>query len=97
MSVVVDFSIFPVGRGDSLSQYVARAVKIIETSGLDYHLHPMGTCIEGDWHRVMAVVNQCLEALKKDCDRIYMTIKVDYRSGGQGRLSGKVKSVAARL
>ena len=93
MSVLIDFSIFPVGKGESVSDYVSKAVKIIKESGLTFKIGPMGTAIEGEWDEVMGVVNRCFEALKKDCPRIYMTIKVDYRLGESGRMEGKVKTV----
>jgi uncharacterized protein YqgV (UPF0045/DUF77 family) len=35
--------------------------------------------------------------MRKDCGRISCTIKVDYRKGHSGRLSGKVASVERRL
>jgi uncharacterized protein (TIGR00106 family) len=93
MSVIIDFSIFPVGKGESVSDYVSRAVKIIKESRLTFKLGPMGTAIEGEWDEVMAVVNRCFEALRKDCNRVYMTIKVDYRKGESGRMEGKIKTV----
>ncbi len=34
MSVIINFSIFPLDKGESLSNYVARAIKIIDESGL---------------------------------------------------------------
>ncbi len=97
MSVLIDFSIFPVDKGTSVSPYVARAVGIIRQSGLDCALGPMGTSIEGEWQEVMAVVNRCFEALQADCDRIYFTIKADYRKAAVGRLQGKVQAVEAKL
>ena len=97
MSVLIDFSIFPVDKGASVSSYVARAVGIIEQSGLNYSLGAMGTSIEGEWPEVMAVINRCFEALQTDCDRIYCTIKADYRKGARHRLQGKVRSVEAKL
>ncbi|MGD8252489.1 MAG: MTH1187 family thiamine-binding protein [Desulfobacterales bacterium] len=97
MSVLIELSIFPMDKGTSLSPYVARAVAIIKKSGLPYRLGPMGTCIEGDWEAVMAVVNRCFYALKKDCDRLNVSIKVDYREGASDRISGKIASVERRL
>jgi uncharacterized protein (TIGR00106 family) len=97
MSVLIDFSIFPVDKGTSVSPYVARAVAIVRASGLSHALGPMGTSIEGEWPAVMAVVNRCFEALQKDCDRIYFTIKADYRKGGANRLDGKVRSVESKI
>lgn len=97
MSVLIDFSIFPVDKGASVSPYVARAVGIIKQSGLNYSLGAMGTSIEGEWQEVMAVINRCFEALQTDCDRIYCTIKADYRKAARHRLQGKVRSVEAKL
>ena len=97
MSVLIDLSIFPLDKGDSLSSHVARALKIIKDSGLAYELGPMGTSLEGDWDQVMGVVNSCFKELKKDCDRVYMALKVDYRKGSSGRLKTKVKSVENKL
>ncbi len=97
MSVLIDFSIFPVDKGTSVSPYVARAVAIIKASGLSHALGPMGTCIEGEWPAVMDVVNRCFEDLQADCHRIYCTIKADYRQGAVDRLQGKVRSVDRKL
>ena len=97
MSVLVDFSIFPVDKGDSVSAYVAKALDIIKKSGLPYRLGPMGTSVEGDWEEVMGVVTRCFEAMKKESDRVYMTLKIDYRKGASGRLEGKVKSVESKM
>jgi uncharacterized protein (TIGR00106 family) len=97
VSVILDFSIFPVDKGESVSVYVSRAVKIIKESGLPYKLGPMGTSVEGEWDEVMALVNRCFEALIRDCSRIYMTIKVDYRRGAAGRMEGKIQSVERKV
>jgi len=97
MSTIVDFSIVPMDKGESISPYVARAVAIIKKCGLSYRFGPMGTSIEGDWPAVMGVVEQCFEALKKDCNRVYMTIKVDYRKGDGGRLTRKIASVEEKI
>jgi uncharacterized protein (TIGR00106 family) len=97
MSVLIDFSIFPVDKGESVSPYVSRAVRIIKDSGLPFKLGPMGTAVEGQWEELMAVVTGCFNALKKDCDRIYMSVKVDYRKGGSSRIEGKLRSVETKL
>ncbi|MDZ4164416.1 MAG: MTH1187 family thiamine-binding protein [Smithellaceae bacterium] len=97
MSVIVELSIFPMDKGSSLSPYVSRAVRIVKESGLPYQLGPMGTCIEGEWAEVMAVVNKCLEELKKDSSRIIINMRADYQAGKNGRLEGKVRSVEEKL
>ena len=97
MSVLINFSIFPLDKGESVSQYVARAVKIIKDSTLHYKLGPMGTSIEGEWDEVMMAVTRCFEELTEDCDRIYFTITGDYRKKGKDRIAAKVESVEEKL
>ena len=45
--VLLEFSMFPLDKGESVSQYVARSVDIIDRSGLAYQTHAMGTVVEG--------------------------------------------------
>ena len=97
MSVIINFSIFPLDKGESLSSYVARAIKIIEESNLPYELTAMGTSIEGEWSEVMSVVDQCFRALENDCNRVYLALKADYRKGPAGRLQSKVAPVKQKL
>lgn len=97
MSLLINFSIFPLDKGESVSQYVARAVRIIKDSGLPYKLGSMGTSIEGDWNEVMDVVTRCFEELKNDCNRVYLGLTGDYRKGGSQRIAAKVKSVENKL
>lgn len=97
MSVLAEVSIFPLDKGESVGEYVARTVEIIEKSGLAYRVGAMGTCIEGEWDEVMGLVKACFETMKKDCHRVEVQIKADYREGRSGCLEGKVKSVEARL
>ena len=95
--VLLEFSMSPLGKGESVGKYVSRSLEIIDQSGVEYRLNPMGTVLEGEWGEVMDVVSQCYERMKKDCNRISCSIKVDYRKGKNGRLSGKVASVEKRL
>jgi uncharacterized protein (TIGR00106 family) len=97
MSLLINFSIFPMDKGESVSPYIARTLKIIRASALPHKLGPMGTSIEGEWDEVMAVVSRCFEELKKDCNRVYMTINGDYRKGPAGRMQSKVKAVEGKL
>ncbi len=97
MSVLAELSMFPMDKGVSLSPYVARAVSIINASGLNHQLHAMGTLVEGEWQEVMQVVNTCFEDLAKESDRIYLVLKIDYQAQKSGRLSGKVESVEEKM
>jgi len=95
--VLLEFSMAPLEKGASVGEYVARSLKIIDESGLDYRLHAMGTIIEGEIDDVLSVLKRCLEAMATDCERITCTAKLDYRRGHAGRLKSKVASVEETL
>lgn len=95
--VLLEFSMSPLGKSESVGKYVSRSLDIIDKSGVDYRLNPMGTVLEGEWDEVFGVVKECYERMSKDCDRVSCVIKVDYRRNKKGRLSGKVASVEKRL
>jgi len=97
MSVLAEFSVIPVGVGESLGKFVAQAVEVVEGSGLPYRLGPMGTCIEGEWDEVFDVIKTCYEKLSQHCNRLEVIIKVDWRRGPGGRLESKIASVQQRL
>jgi uncharacterized protein (TIGR00106 family) len=95
--VLLEFSMSPLGKGESVGKYVTRSLDIIDKSGVAYRLNPMGTVLEGEWDQVFAVVQKCYKRMRKDCNRISCTIKVDYRKGHTGRLQSKVASIETKL
>jgi len=98
MSALIEFAIFPTDHGESKSEYVARVIKMIKDSGIPYQFTPMGTIIETNTvAEGLAIVERAYEILQIDCNRIYSTIKIDYRKGYKNRLEQKVKSVEAKL
>ncbi|MCD5415618.1 MTH1187 family thiamine-binding protein [Candidatus Bipolaricaulota bacterium] len=95
--MIVDFAIFPIGEGESLSSFVADAFKIIEESGLPYEHHSMGTNLEGDWDEVMSVIKACRDRMLEQSNRVSIAIKIDDRQGAKDRIRRKVASAKAKM
>ncbi len=95
--VLLEFAMVPHGQGESLSAPVARILDLIDRSGVRYRLTPMGTILEGEWDEVFAVVGTCFRELARDCSRIGLNLKLDYRKGEASRLESKVEHVEQRL
>lgn len=91
--LLLEFSMFPVGKGESLSKYVARTLDIIDKSGVIYRLGPIGTVLEGEWDEVFRVIKKCFEKMRRNSNRISTTIKIDYRKGRESRINSKIKKV----
>jgi uncharacterized protein (TIGR00106 family) len=95
--MIVEFSITPLGKGESLSQDVAMVLDLVDKSGLDYRLTPMGTIIEGEWDEVLALIKRCHEAMLQRANRVSTWIHIDDRKGAKGRIRHKVEAVEKRL
>ncbi len=46
MSVLMEFAIFPTDKGESVSPYVARVLRVVKESGYPHQLTAMGTIVE---------------------------------------------------
>jgi uncharacterized protein (TIGR00106 family) len=95
--VLLEMSITPLGKGESVSAYVAECVEIIDRSGLDYELHAMGTIVEGELDQVLDLMRRCIEQMATHSDRVTCAAKLDFRRGHDGRLKSKVASVEQKL
>ena len=95
--MIANFSVVPIGKGNSLSSQVAEVLKIVDESGINYKLHSMGTILEGDWDEILRLIKKCHERTLEDSDRVLTTITIDDRKGKSGRIVGKVQSVERKL
>ncbi|WP_457625584.1 MTH1187 family thiamine-binding protein [Persephonella sp.] len=98
MSVLVEFSMFPTDKGESVSPYVSRIIKMIDQSGIPYKLTPMGTVFETEKiEEALEIIKKAYEQLEKDCNRVYAVVKFDIRKGKSNRLVQKIESVEKKL
>jgi uncharacterized protein (TIGR00106 family) len=95
--MLAEFSVVPIGVGESVSQYVADCLRIVDASGIDYSLNPMGTVLEGDYDQVMAVIAECHKAVAASCMRVVTTIRIDDRRGATSALRSKMESVEEKV
>jgi uncharacterized protein (TIGR00106 family) len=97
---IAEISVVPLGtKTPSVSQYVARAVKVLEREkDLKYEITPMGTIIEGDLDRILAVVRKMHEGVfGEGVTRVLTTVKIDDRRDKAQGMKGKVDSVKKKL
>jgi len=80
-----------------LSEYVSKILDLVDESGLEYRLTPMGTIVEGDWDEVMGLIKECHHTMREHSDRIETKIIIDDRKGAENRISGKIESVENKL
>jgi uncharacterized protein (TIGR00106 family) len=98
--MLAELEIVPIGTNSaSLSPLLAQVAKLIDASGLDYRVGPMGTVVEGDWDRIMNLAKQCHQAMLQSAARVMTTIRIDDRKDKPeaGRITQKVASLEAKV
>ena len=98
MSALVEFAMFPTDKGESVSAYVSRIMKVFEEKGINFQLTPMGTIFECDTvEEATRIIDLAYSVLEPDCNRVYTTIKMDIRKGKSNRMEQKIASVKKHL
>lgn len=95
--MLVAFSVSPLGAGESVSQAVADAVRVVRDSGLPHRTDAMFTTVEGDWDACMDVVRRATEAVQRHAGRVSLVLKADIRPGWTGELDAKVERLEQHL
>ena len=96
--MIAEISVIPIGKGVDLASYVAKVVKIIDESGLDYKLNAMGTVVEGDSDLIFDLIKKCHNKMLETAQRVYTTVKIDDRKDKKIKMiDHKVQSVEKEL
>lgn len=96
--MLAEFSITPVGKGESLGDVIADVLRLVDSSGLPYKANAMGTVVEGEWDDVMGLIKKCHEKVMESAPRLTSSIHIDLRpSKPLDRITEKLKSVEKRL
>jgi len=97
---IAEVSVVPLGtKTPSVSQYVARAVKVLEQErDIRYEMTAMGTIIEGDLDRILTVVKKMHEeTFGEGVARVLTTVKIDERRDKDQDTKTKLDSLKKKL
>lgn len=94
MSVIMEFAIFPLDKGEHVSQYVKKVVEMIDVLPYKSQLTPMGTIVECDtMEECLKVISKANAILEEDAERIYCTATFDNKPGKADQMGHKMKAV----
>jgi uncharacterized protein (TIGR00106 family) len=95
--MLVELSIMPLGGGPHVSGEIARALELIDSSGLPYQLTASATLIEGEWDEVMPLIRRCHERIRSFSPHVITHIKIEDDDGERNKLTRNVSSVEEKL
>ena len=93
--VVAEVSIVPVGTGSpSVSDYVKEAIKVIDDSGIEYMLCPMGTVMQGELEDILSLIGDLHQHMNSmGVKRLVTRLVIDERSDKELSMGGKLESI----
>ena len=91
--MLVELSINPLGHGTHMSQDLAPILKLIDDSGLRYGLTPLGTCIEGEWDELMALVKNCHDQARALSSHVMTTVRIEDEEGATDKINENIAAV----
>jgi len=97
---IAEVSVVPLGtKTPSVSQYVALAIKVLEQQrDIKYETTAMGTIIEGDLDKILAVVKKMHEEIfGEEVVRVVTTVKIDDRRDKAHSIKAKLDSLRQKL
>lgn len=97
---IAEVSVVPLGtKTPSVSQYVALAIKVLEQErDIKYETTAMGTIIEGDLDKILAVVKKMHEEIfGEEVVRVVTTVKIDDRRDKAHSIKAKLDSLRQKL
>ncbi len=97
--VIVQFSTSPLGEGVGISEYVAKALRVVKDSGVKFQLTPMSTILETD--TLEEALNVIIKAHQSIADagarRVITDIKIDDRRDKPRSMEDKVNKVQNQI
>ncbi len=97
--IIAQVSISPLDKGISVGKYVREAVKVIEESGLKYHVCAMATEIEApNMDTLLDVIKRAEQAvIDAGSKRVVTYIKIDHRVDIDATMERKIKVAKGEL
>ncbi len=99
-TIIAELVVSCLGVGTSISNYVKKATKEIETiDGIRVLHHPMGTIIEAhSLDKILDVTKRAHEALiNAGCQRVVTTLKIDDRRDKERKMEDKVSVLSHKI
>jgi len=96
---LMEITVVPLGAGTSLSKYVAKAIRALESvPEVDYELTSMGTIVLGRMDRLLEAAQKMHQAvLDAGAQRVETVIRIDDRRDKTVTLASKLAAVQKEL
>ena len=74
--VLVELSVIPMGGNGHVGDQIARFLNTVDKTGLFYERTCNGTCIEGDWDDISALIYECYEQVQEQSPSGFLKVSI---------------------
>ncbi|MFD0966578.1 MTH1187 family thiamine-binding protein [Seminibacterium arietis] len=96
---VLELCVIPIGTDNtSVSDYIAKAIQVLQHHNIEFELNAMGTVMQGDIDLLLKATREIQETIfNTGVKRVYSVIKIDDRRDRNVNMQDKVSSVEKKL
>jgi uncharacterized protein YqgV (UPF0045/DUF77 family) len=74
--VLVELSVIPLGGNGQFRDQIAKVLNVVDRTGLYYERTHNGTCIEGEWNDVSALIYACYERVQEQFPQGFLEVSI---------------------
>ncbi len=74
--VLVELSIIPLSGNGQINDRVAQVLNIVDETGLLHERTQNGTCIEGEWNDISALIYTCYERVQEQYPQGFLKVSI---------------------
>jgi uncharacterized protein YqgV (UPF0045/DUF77 family) len=74
--VLVELSVVPLGSNGQSSVEIANVLSLVENTGLVHERTHNGSCIEGEWKDISALIYSCYERVQEHYPQGFLKVSI---------------------
>jgi uncharacterized protein YqgV (UPF0045/DUF77 family) len=74
--VLVELSVIPLSSNGQVSDQVAQVLAGVEKTGLSCERTNSGTCLEGEWRDISALIYECYEQIQEQSSQGFLKVSI---------------------
>ena len=74
--ILVELSVIPLGGNGQISDQIDKVLNIVDKTGLFYQRMKTGTCVEGEWNDISALIYECYERVQEQSPEGFLKVSI---------------------
>lgn len=91
-TIIMAIQVLPRMKDGNASTVIDKAIEVIKLSGVKYHVCPFETVVEGNYEKLMQVLDQVQQVcLKAGAEKVLVNVRIEQRQEGDITIEGVIR------